>query len=378
MRSLYSDSAFGYSSIMKVSIFAKRALLANFLIWTVFIFANISASILDASRAGREVNVEQRILSFLIAFGPWAFVTPLFYMLLDKLRKASGFWFIKVFFVLLIVWLPIAVMFDALSSKIGRNITDKTIWDLYLSMPIWYWTYQLLLFGVAFGSCFALIYYRRSNANKIEALEAKQKNAELELELKALQMKSLQTQLEPHFLFNSLNAISSLVRISERQQALIAIKELSELLRYAVDASNKLFVPFENELEFVKDYISLQSLRFEEKLNVEIHDNRKSNKQECPPFLLQIFVENAIRHGLEKSGEEMHLLVRISDKDEKLVLFVQNSHERSESNSDTLGIGLENLKQRLNILYLDKVEFEVLETSQHYSVEVVMPSVAPE
>ncbi|MCW8998598.1 MAG: histidine kinase, partial [Kangiellaceae bacterium] len=242
-----------------------------------------------------------------------------------------------------------------------------------LSMPVWYWTYQLLLFGACFGACVAIIFYRRSNANKIEALKIGQEKTELELQFKELQMKSLQTQLEPHFLFNALNSISGLVRISEKKLALDAIKQVSDLLRYAVDASNHLFVRFDDELAFVRDYLALQELRFEDKLKVDLIDNRTSFNQECPPFILQIFVENAIRHGLERAGETMELSVKISNNDSKLSLFIQNTHQRSKKNGDTLGIGLKNLRDRIDILYQQPIEFEQFETAQHYTVEISIP-----
>ena len=260
--------------------------------------------------------------------------------------------------------------------RLMRPEEKRTLFEIGLNMPAWYWVYYGMLFSAAVGVCISLIFYRRSSSNRLEAQKMKEANMELELQLSELRMKSLQTQLEPHFLFNALNSISSLVRISEKKLALDAIKQVSDLLRYAVDASNHLFVRFDDELAFVRDYLALQELRFEEKLRVELIDNRTSFNQECPPFILQIFVENAIRHGLERAGETMELVVKISNHDKKLSLFIQNTHQRSMKNGDTLGIGLKNLRDRIDILYQEPIEFEQFETAQHYTVEISIPEVS--
>ncbi|WP_196139816.1 sensor histidine kinase [Aliikangiella sp. G2MR2-5] len=357
---------------MKPDSFYLRALFANFAIWTAFISISILASILDSSRAGREVNIALRIASYFTSFGPWMLITPVFFWLVERAKKNDqSLLVISLCFV--VIWLPIAMAFDTLSSIVGRPQSEKSFIQQYLELPAWYWTYQLLLFGVVFGSCVSIIFYRRSQTNKLEAISAKQDNIQLELQLKELQMKSLQTQLEPHFLFNALNSIAGLIRIEESGNALKAIRQLSDLLRYAVSASDHLFVTLDDELSFVRDYVALQRLRFEDKLQVTIKDERKNQNHECPPFLLQIFVENAIRHGLEESGKTMELTIKISDRHKQLNLFIQNTHDKISKNKGTLGIGLKNLKDRLNILYQSPVVMNILESTQHYTVELTIP-----
>lgn len=362
---------------MRLSSFKSKALLANVVFWLLYMFFGLLAFVIDSDRKNRVVDAYDYILPYLISFVPWMLVTPIFYYFLNKAQQKQGFRIIPTVFVLLFCWIPFVIFFEGLSSSMMETTTpEKTLLDIISSMPLWYFIYYAILYFAVVGACVSMIYYRSSTKNHLESLRANQKNIKLELELSELQMKSLQTQLEPHFLFNSLNSISSLVRISEKQQALDAIKQLSDLLRYAVIASKKLFVLLDNELEFIKDYLSLQSLRFEDKLNFTIQDEREKNNQECLPFLLQIFVENAIRHGLEKEGSSMTLEIKISESNEQVFYAIKNSHQKNLKNNDTLGIGLENLRDRLNILYDEKIELNILETEQFYNVEFSTPAYA--
>ena len=359
---------------MRFVTFNSRALVANFVIWSVFIVISLSASFIDSSRAGIQVNVSTRISGYLISFGPWMLITPLFYWFLKKQHQSKQLSPFVSALILLIAWAPFVLFFETLSYTIMRSITDKTLFSVFVTLPIFYWVYNLVLYGVVLGACLSLLFYRRSNVNKMEAMKAHQTNVELELQLSELRIKSLLSQLEPHFLFNSLNAIASLVRITDKKQALTAIKQLSDLLRYATEASSQKFVAFDNELDFVRDYLSLQSLRFDNKLTIALDDKRIAKNQECPPFLLQTFVENAVKHGLERSGEAMALNILITDSNNRLNIRVENTQHPAEQESTGLGIGLNNLRARLKILYQETIDIKTTNSLDKYLVEVSLPT----
>jgi two-component system, LytTR family, sensor histidine kinase AlgZ len=365
---------------MQAFSFNSRALIANFVIWSVFIIISLSASFIDSSRAGIEFDEASRISGYLISFAPWMLVTPVFYWFLARQHRLKKIALPLSCTFLLLAWAPFVVFFETASYMIMRPADGQTLFEVAIKLPIFYWVYCLMLFGVVLGACLSLLYYRRANENKLDALRAQQTNVELQLQLSELQIQSLLSQLEPHFLFNSLNAIASLVRIADKKEALTAIKRLSDLLRYALEASNQKFVSFDQELAFVRDYLSLQQLRFEDKLTIDLCDERQQKNQECPPFLLQIFVENAIKHGLEKSGEAMRLTIRVSDRDaenrQRLSLLVENTHQSCETDNKGLGIGLTNLRSRLKILYAEAVEIITHNTPAAFCVQVTLPVTA--
>ena len=376
---------------MRISTFGKRALLANFLIWGVFIIISLSASLVDTSRAGINFPLENRFWGYLVGFLPWVLVTPAFYWFLQYHQQKKHISITTASFVLLILWSPFVVVIETSSYMLSRGIDDSSMYQVFISLPLFYWVYSLILFSVVLAACLSVLFYRRSNVNKMEALKANQANAELQLQLSEIRIKSLLSQLEPHFLFNSLNSIASLIRQTDQKQALTAVKRLSDLLRYAIEASTQKFVSFASELNFVNDYLALQKLRFDEKLLVKLSDKRQNLNQECPPFLLQIFVENAIKHGLEKFGEAMSLNISIEDKNGQLLVIVQNTHQDTTNKQSStikqkdpdhskdlrpvqsLGIGLSNLRSRLDILYPKDYRLTNTKTDHYYIVELSIP-----
>ena len=359
---------------MKAVSFNSKALVANFIIWSLFIGVSLSASFVDSSRAGIDVNYSTRTLGYLISFGPWMLVTPFFYWFLKKQHQTKQLSITLSALLLLVAWAPFVGIFETTSYMVIRPKLEKSFFEIMTALPLFYWTYCLVLYGVVMGACLALLYYRRSNESKMEVLQAKQQNVELELQLSELRIQSLLSQLEPHFLFNSLNSIASLVRITDKKQALTAIKRLSDLLRFALEAGNQKFVSFEDELNFVRDYLSLQKLRFEDQLTVNIVDERTARNQECPPFLLQTFVENAIKHGMERDGSAMTLSVSISNNDALLNLIVENTQQSQGEASHSLGIGLKNLTDRLKILYQENIELITENQSNLYRVTISVPT----
>ena len=161
-----------------------------------------------------------------------------------------------------------------------------------------------MVFSAVFGGYLAILYYVRDVEKKrIEALKLSHQNTQLALKLSELKMQALQAQLEPHFLFNALNSISSLVRIADKKHAIHAIRQLSDLLRFAVGASQRKLVPLDEELQFTRDYVELQQLRFGSRLVVNFNDFSTQQAALCPPYVVQTLVENAIVHNLEASSE---------------------------------------------------------------------------
>lgn len=187
-------------------------------------------------------------------------------------------------------------------------------------------------------------FWRHAQAQRETSLRAHAENLSLRLAL-------LQGQLEPHFLFNTLNSIAALVRGAERSVALLALNRLSELLRYALRASQQQWVSVADELKFVDDYVALQRLRFGDALqwraDVEAADWAR---WACPPLLLQPLVENAIRHGLE-SGLDGVLHLRLRRYGAGLLLDLDNPRSADATLLPGHGVGLAKTRERLKMLF---------------------------
>jgi two-component system sensor histidine kinase AlgZ len=175
---------------------------------------------------------------------------------------------------------------------------------------------------------------------------------ERELALEQQRMLALRAQFEPHFLFNALNAISALVRDGDRGLALGGIGRLSDLLRYALSASGREDVTVAAELQFVRDYLDLQRLRYGERLQVQI-DGEDSLLHEvaCPPLLLQPLIENALRHDLDCREGPSDIQLRFVQDGDVLAIQVTNPVSAHASPNPGAGLGLANTRERLKLMH---------------------------
>ncbi len=187
-------------------------------------------------------------------------------------------------------------------------------------------------------------------------LQTAKENAKLSLLAKQIQLDNLVAQLNPHFLFNSLNSIKSLV-IENPNTARRAIDLLSDLLRSSIYEKNKEFISIKEELGLVHDYIEIEKLRFEERLAIAIHVDEELQHFKIPTLTIQLLVENAIKHGIDKSIEGGLIDVKITRQEDKLSIQVQNPGKLQANHSQ--GVGLENLKERLRIQYQNKATFSL-------------------
>ena len=175
--------------------------------------------------------------------------------------------------------------------------------------------------------------------------------------VKELELKTIKSHINPHFIFNSLNSIRALVD-ENPERARRAITELSNILRSSMQAEKMETVPLEQELNIVKDYLALEQMRFEERLKVVFNIDETTLNQPIPPMMLQTLAENAIKHGISKQMAGGSVIIT-SD-------FVNGHHELIIRNSGVLnghagykGFGLQSTQDRLNLLFGTKAMFTI-------------------
>jgi LytS/YehU family sensor histidine kinase len=204
-----------------------------------------------------------------------------------------------------------------------------------------------------------------------EVITAKE-NAKLSLIAKQAQLDNLSAQLNPHFLFNSLNSIKSLV-IENPDTARRAIDLLSDLLRSSLYEKDKDLITIKNELALVQDYIELEKLRFEERLTIDITLDKTLENFKIPSLSIQLLVENALKHGIDKIIEGGLVSVKISKENNQLYIQVQNPGKLS-LNDSLNGLGLKNLKERLEIQYKNKAFFSLKELDKNIvEATIILP-----
>ncbi|MFT4537188.1 MAG: two-component system LytT family sensor kinase [Saprospiraceae bacterium] len=196
----------------------------------------------------------------------------------------------------------------------------------------------------------------------VREITVSKNNAELSIIAKQAQLDNLSVQLNPHFLFNSLNSIKSLV-IENPKIARRAIDLLSDILRSSLYEKDISFISVKNELALVKDYMELEKLRFEERLNIFIKVDAAVENYMIPPLSIQLLVENAIKHGIDRRINGGSILLSIIENDGFIEIVVQNPGNLVDSNIDT-GIGINNLTKRLLLQYNGEASFSLNNETQ--------------
>jgi len=220
-----------------------------------------------------------------------------------------------------------------------------------------------------------VIYVVLVYSNKLRRMELKE--SEAAFKLKEAQLNSLIGQLNPHFLFNSLNNIRSLM-LEDVDKSREILTSLSDFLRYSLSNNNQAFQSIENELTIVHDYIALALVQYEERL--DYHEDIDESLLNCkiPPMLIQLLVENAIRHGIERCQGTGKLTLTITRRNKNIVIYVVNPGNLTQKTAinaqqKSTGLGIKNIKQRLDLLFNKQASFDLSEHNGVVKAEVTFP-----
>ncbi len=218
---------------------------------------------------------------------------------------------------------------------------------------------------------YAFYYFQNQKDSEI-------RRSNLTAQLLDSKIKALQSQLNPHFLFNSLNDISSLMDISvSRSQD--AIADLSSLLRQTLNLKDVRYITLEKEIELLSKYIDIEKIRFADKIihTIKIDPNISHNL--VPPLMIQPIVENSIKHGFSYNHDIVKIEVIIKSNDNQLIFYIKNNGELLEHDENiNYGTGLSNVLERLNTLYGNKFTFEMENSNNWVVTKIIIPKILQE
>jgi sensor histidine kinase YesM len=219
------------------------------------------------------------------------------------------------------------------------------------------------MFGrVLFSSFFALLVaYILTLINRTRISEVE--NAKLKERVMAAQLASLKEQVNPHFLFNTLNSLSSVIRQDEKEKSLEFVDRLALVYRYILASQEKNLIVLKDELKFIDDYVYLLKTRFSDKLQVVIGESLREEFSFVPPLALQLLVENAVHHNVMSTMSP--LIIEIELEREKIV--VRNNLKKKNS-SESFGIGLSNLSKRYSLIA--QKDIEIIESEVFFTVKL--------
>ncbi len=193
---------------------------------------------------------------------------------------------------------------------------------------------------------------------------------EMETEKQKAELKALQTQINPHFLFNSLNSIYSLSRKSSKQVP-DKIVQLSDLLRHIIYDSERDFIPLEKEIRMIRNYIELQNLRTSETRRISFELEGDLSGKSIAPMVILPFIENSFKHGLKGGADNAFVNIRIKTFSKSLNLEIENSKGKAiEPESMNRGIGVENVKKRLDLIYPGRHKLKIKDESESFKVHL--------
>lgn len=252
----------------------------------------------------------------------------------------------------------LSAMVDELRWMGGWNYTPALI-------------YLLLIFAL-----YALSFYREWRAGQKLTGELQVANAQLETRLVRASLDALKMQLHPHFLFNTLNSITSLIRNNRTREAEEVVAGLGELLRRSLDHRQEAKATLEHELVFLRRYLDIESIRFQDRLRVEFDIAPKCLPALVPGLILQPLVENAMKHGISKDPAARLLRISALRDGTRLILTVYNDGPPLPKDDAALsrGIGVQNTMTRLQMLYGDEARLWLRDQTPHgVRAEIILP-----
>ncbi|MCX7553647.1 histidine kinase [Marinicella sp. S1101] len=325
---------------------------------------------LDALRFNTGFKLDLAVVTTTaLVYAGWALVTAVLYRFLRQPINAGRVLYSALVFIAgLLTSIPLITLLDRLVIALIEGRELPHLLHIFDSIQYVYVFFNVLLYILVFIVCAGIIFQQRSKQLTLQASELAREQVEVK-------MLALQTQLSPHFLFNCLNAISGLTRVADKKQVIQAIARLGDLLRYAVNASQKNLTVLAAELDFIKNYVALQQMRIGEQFVFKLTCSDDLKVMQCPPFVLHTLVENAIVHGMDEQKDKLVVDVVITSSNNQLRIEVTNSvNPSSQANtSEGLGVALKNLKARLALLFGTNSEVKQLSQANSYQATVELP-----
>jgi two-component system, LytTR family, sensor kinase len=200
------------------------------------------------------------------------------------------------------------------------------------------------------------------------------KSLKYEASMIEIELKNLKSQLNPHFIFNALNSIRALVDENPGKSKQ-AINQLSNILRNSLASDKKGLMRFDEELKIVRDYLGLESIRFEERLKTDFDIHPDSSQFMVPPLMIQTLVENGVKHGISKLTAGGVIQVKTDLLENRLLIQIRNSgHLIQSTKRNKTGLGLKNTTQRLKLIYGDDASFRIVNENDNFVLtEIIIP-----
>lgn len=323
----------------------------------IALFFNTTAY-LDASNEGGKYPFFNFIVAYLVRCYGWGLLFPFIFALTKRFGFESSKKFYRDFLVHIFFGILFCFCHQVFSTIMNWNFSPA-FQERYPDM--WSYAFRSLPGSLFLGSIvYAMIVFgSQAYLSKIRILAEQKKAAALQSELVQAQLQALKMQLQPHFLFNTLNSISSLV-LSDPLRAHAMVAQLGDFLRLTLDHNNDQMVPLDEELRFLRSYLDIEQIRFSDRLKVEFNIGDDVLGAFVPHLVLQPIVENSIKHAIAQRKDGGFIIIDAGKLDGKLKLQIADSGPgREAKQNEKSGTGLANVRSRLEHIYGDKFDLTI-------------------
>lgn len=344
-----------------------------FCVWTLLGVSFALSTYLGARQDNVQISWKRALSGYLADFYLWGMLSPLIFLLARRFELRQHFprnLFIHLGASILLSGFVLSAA-SPLVWYLGyvntvRNPTLATLWRNN-AFSAYYFHQGLTIYWTTLVVAHALYYYR--GVRKGEA-----QTARLTAQLAQAQLQALKMQIHPHFLFNTLNSIAALLH-KDVEAADRMIARLGDFLRLTLKSSDAQYVDFEQELEFLKCYLDIEHIRFQDRLTVEMDIDPQALTAMVPNLILQPIVENAVRHGVARQKCPGHITIRARRNGERLIMTVEDNGPGLKVNSNGAGIGISNTRARLEQFYGTDFKFQIANSTEHgVSVTLDVPA----
>ncbi len=242
---------------------------------------------------------------------------------------------------------------------------DEKYQNFFYHTILWRFLVGLMLYAIVVSFYYLVSYYSESQERALKESELKGLVTQAEL-------RSLKFQINPHFIFNSLNSMSALTELDPKKAKEMIIK-LADFLRYILATNEREKNKLSEELKNIRLYLDIEKIRFEEKFDYSEQLEKECNNAEIPNMILQPLFENVIKHAVYETFDKVTLSLKCSFSDGYLKIHLQNNFDESSKSRKGTGVGLKNINDRLNLIYRRNDLMEVKKEKGIFSVTLFIP-----
>jgi two-component system LytT family sensor kinase len=344
------------------TIFGNRRYLFIYLMLWVFISLIHNIILFLTHKFSFNIILTEGLLSnFLLGLFGIGLWISIFY---SNIKQQALFTKIINHILLVIIFLGLWMLCNYLILSSSFKDDNSYMYYLRSSLP-WRMGNGFLFYGMIILSYYLLIFYQNFRDQVV-------KESELKTLVKESELSSLKSQINPHFIFNSLNSISSLTILSPDKAREMIIK-LSDFMRYAISQKEEKMTTLRDEMLNIRRYLDIEKIRFGNRLKVNENTDEQCMDKKLPGLILQPLIENAVKYGVYESIESAEIEIKTDCNEQALKVKIRNAYDPDFASKKGEGIGLTNIRSRLAIIYKNDKLISINKSGQIFEVTIIFP-----